>query len=198
MTKTALLIGFACVALLAGRPGHATTVLHQSFSDLVQKAETIAVGTVSTIHAEWDAASEIPYTLVTFTDLDIRKGDPHQTTLTLQFVGGPAPDGAILQIAGVPEFHIGDRLVLFVNGNYHRAVPLVGFWQGVYRVVFDPERDEEVLYTNARQPLTALPARRGGGVYDHAAALDSAPQAAGIPLSLETLLHAIDQEVQHD
>ena len=197
MTKTALLIGFACVALLAGRPGHATTVLHQSFPDLVQKAEIIAVGTVSTIHAEWDAVREIPYTLVTFTDLDIRKGDQHQTSLTLQFVGGSAPDGAILQIAGVPEFYLGDRLVLFVVGNHHRAVPLVGMWQGAYRVVFDPERDEDVLYTHAMQPLTALPAKRGGVVYDHAVAPLDSPSSV-TPLALDTVLQAIDQEVQHD
>ncbi len=197
MAKTALIIGVACIFLLAGRPGHTTTVLHQSFSDLVQKAETIAVGTVSTIHAEWDAAREIPYTLVTFTDLDIRKGNPHQSTLTLQFVGGPAPDGAILQIAGVPEFHLGDRVVIFAVGNYHRAVPLVGFWQGTYRVVFDAERDEDVLYTHAMQPLTALPDARGGIVYDSATAPLDSP-SSGTPLALDTVLQAIDQEMRHD
>ena len=181
--------------LLVSQPGHTTTVLHHSFADLVQNAETIVVGTVSTIHTEWDAASDTPYTLITVTDLDVRKGNPNRMTLTLQFVGGPTPDGTTLQIIGVPEFQLGDRVVLFIAGNTDQAIPLVGIWQGVYRVVFDAERDEDVLYTHAMQPLAALPDDRGGLVYDSMMApLD----AAATPLSLETLLQAIDQEVQHD
>ena len=187
---------FVCVLfvslLLVGTPGHATTVLEQSFPDLVQQADTIVVGTVSAIEAEWDATHERPYTFVTFTDLDIRKG-PAQDTLTLRFLGGPDPDGNVLTISGVPDFHLGDRLVLFIAGNEHYAVPLVGLWQGLYRVVFDPDRDEDVLYTSAMQPLTELPTHRGGVVYD---ALSTEVDAAADPLALDTLLQAIAQEVR--
>ena len=124
MTKTAI-IGLACVSLLASAPSWGTTVLHQSFPDLVQQADTIVVGTVSAITAEWDATHERPYTFVTFTDLDVRKG-PARETLTLQMLGGPDPDGNILKISGVPDFHLGDRFLLFITGNEHIAVPLVG------------------------------------------------------------------------
>lgn len=180
--------------LLVGSPGHATTVLHQSFPELVQKADTIVVGTVSTIAAEWDAAAERPYTFVTFSDLDIRKGSA-QATLTLRLLGGPDPDGNILTISGVPEFHLGDRLVLFIAGNDHYAVPLVGLWQGLYRVVYDPGRDEDVLYTSARQPLTALPAKQGGVVYDP---LSTQVDTERSPLTLDAVLEAIAEEVAHD
>ena len=180
--------------VLVGSPGYATTVLHQSFPDLVQKADTIVVGTVSAIEAEWDVTRERPYTFVTFTDLDVRKGAAGGT-LTLRLLGGPDPDGNILTISGVPDFHLGDRLVLFIAGNERYAVPLVGLWQGLYRVVFDPDRNEDVLYTHARQPLTALPAARGGMVYDHLAApLD----ATASPLALGTLLQAIEEEADND
>ena len=190
----------ACL-LLAGSPGYATTVLHQSFPDLVQKAETIVVGTVSTIEAEWDAETETPFILVTFTDLDVLKGDTSQTALTLRFLGGPRPDGTVLQIAGVPHFTVGERNVLFVAGNEHYAVPLVGTWQGVYRVVFDPARDTETVYTHAMQPLTALPTGGGDVLHDEAPADPPAhplQQPAPAALSLESMTQAIEQEVTRD
>ena len=201
MTKTALMIGLVGLALLAGRPGHTTTVLHQSFPDLVEKADTIVVGTVSTITAEWDADREIPYTLVTVTDLDVLKGDATQIALTLRFLGGTRPDGTVLQIAGVPQFTVGERNVLFVAGNEHYAVPLVGTWQGVYRVVFDPARDEEVLYTHSMRPLTALPVGGGDVLHDDAHADSPAQplrQPAPAALSLESIAQAIEQEVNRD
>lgn len=200
MVKTAI-IGLTFASLLATVPSRATTVLEQSFPDLVQKADTIVVGTVSAIEAEWDAETKTPFTLVTFTDLDIRKGDPGLTTLTLRFLGGVRPDGTALHLAGVPQFTVGGRNVLFVAGNEQYAVPLVGAWQGVYRVVFDPERDEEVLYSHAMRPLTALPTGRGGVLHDEAPADPHAHQLrqpAGAALSLEHLTRAIDQEVTRD
>ena len=199
MTKTRLLIGFVCLALLGGAPARATTVLEKSFAALVQEAEIIAVGSVTAIAAEWDADREAPFTLVTFSNLDILKGAA-ATPLTLRFLGGPTPDGTILQIAGVPQFTIGERNVLFVAGNDHYAVPLVGIWQGVYRVVFDSTRGVDTIQTHAGQPLTTLPPGPPGGqqaLSDDSitAALSASPQDG---MSLETFSQFIQQEVSHD
>ena len=73
----------------------ANTVLEKSFATLVQEAEIIAVGSVTTIAAEWDTDRKVPFTLVTFSNLDILKGEA-DTPLTLRFLGGPTPDGSIL------------------------------------------------------------------------------------------------------
>lgn len=198
MTKTALLIGFVWVALLAGEPARATTVLEKSFSALVQEAEVIAVGTVSAIATEWDEDREAPFTLVTFSDVDILKGEA-ATALTLRFLGGPTPDGSILRIAGVPQFTIGERNVLFVAGNDHYAVPLIGIWQGVYRVVFDSTRGVDTIHTHAGQPLTTLPAGSAQGLAlshdSYSAALSDSPQDG---MSLETFTQFIEQEVSRD
>ena len=199
MTKTRLLIGFVCLALLAGAPTRATTVLEKSFAVLVQEAEIIAVGSVTAIAAEWDADREAPFTLVTFSNLDILKGAA-APPLTLRFLGGPTPDGTILQIAGVPQFTIGERNVLFVAGNDHYAVPLVGIWQGVYRVVFDSTRGVDTIQTHAGQPLTTLPPGPPGGqqaLSDDSitSGLSASPQDG---MSLETFSQFIQQEVSHD
>ena len=68
-------------------PAWATTVLEKDFAALVQEADTIAVGTVSAIEAVLEA--DTPLTLVTFSDLDILKGDTTQEELTVQILGGP-------------------------------------------------------------------------------------------------------------
>ena len=189
--------GVLAIVLLGAAPGWATTVIQKSFAEVVQAAEVIAVGTVTTIATEWDAAHNRPFTLVTFSTLDVLKGAHTEPELTLRVLGGPHPDGSILQIVGVPEFSLGDRLVVFVTGNDHYAVPLVGLWQGVYRVVFDAARGVETIYNHARQPVTSLPTATGGLLHEDDQ-LSSAVQQPAPAMSLETFTDLIAQEVGHD
>ena len=174
--------------------GGATTVLEKDFTDLVQEADTIAVGTVTAIEAAQENGT--PVTLVTFSDLDILKGAPDQP-LTVEILGGPAPDGRRLQIAGVPAFHLGDRMVVFIVGNETQAVPFVGLWQGVYRVVQNADQGD-VMADHTGQPLTALPQRQSAdGLVYHDQPYTSQPQSAPA-LSLKTFLDAIEEEVQNE
>ena len=189
--------GVLAIVLLGAAPGWATTVIQKSFAEVVQAAEVIAVGTVTTIATEWDAAHNRPFTLVTFSTLDVLKGAHTEPELTLRVLGGPHPDGSLLQIVGVPEFSLGDRLVVFVTGNDHYAVPLVGLWQGVYRVVFDAARGVETIYNHARQPVTSLPTATGGLLHEDDQ-LSSAVQQPAPAMSLETFTDLIAQEVGHD
>ncbi len=186
-------------SILLARLAGATTVLEQSFASLVQEAEVIAVGTVSAIETEWDAEKEAPFTLVTFSALEVSKGDTSRSELTLHFLGGPTPDGLIMQIAGTPQFQLGERAVVFVTGNETNAVPLVGMWQGVYRVVFDPEREIETIATHAGQPLTTLPMvqTQGGIVHDESLSTHAQKETGDVAMPLETFLQLIEQEVRH-
>ena len=145
----------------------ATTVLEVSFATLVEDAEVIAVGTVSAIESEYDAQTETPWTLVTFSDLEVLKGTVAEPTLTLQVIGGPLPDGTVLGMVGTPEFHVGERSVVFSEGNGHYVVPLVGLWQGVYRVVFDAERGIDTIHDHAGQPVSTLPTSEGRMLHGH-------------------------------
>ena len=183
--------------LLLARLGWATTVIERSFAALVQDAEVIAVGTVTAIESEWDAQKAAPYTLVTFSELEVLKGGTGQSELTLHFLGGPTPDGHILQIVGVPQFRLGERSVIFCVGNQHHAVPLVGIWQGVYRVGFDTERGIETVHTHAWQPVTRLPTGEGGILHDGASLLQEQQAQPSEAMPLATFLERIDQEVHH-
>ncbi|MCY4388546.1 MAG: hypothetical protein OXC18_15765 [Desulfurellaceae bacterium] len=181
--STVLMGLWSCVAF-------ATTVLEKSFPDLVHEADTIVVGTVAAIES---GGQTPPRTLITFTDLDVLKGNP-QDELTVEVLGGPAPDGLRLHIAGVPEFHLGDRMVVFVVGNETQAVPFVGMWQGVYRVVRDAETDTEVIADHAGQPLTAFPQRSQRGIVHDGE--PSRQAQTGPALTLEAFTQSIVEELQ--
>ena len=171
----------------------ATTVLEKDFADLVHEADTIVVGTVTALENA-DAQGQ-PVTLVTFTDLDVQKGTIEGDEFTVQVLGGTNAEGHTLRIAGVPEFPLGARMVVFVVGNKIQAVPFVGFWQGVFRVVRDATGQETVT-THTGQPLTALPERQSadGLVYDeHGPHIQA---QTGPAMTLDRFLGAIEEEVQ--
>ena len=100
-------------------------------------------------------------------------------------------------IAGVPKFHLGDRMVVFIVGNETQAVPFVGMWQGVYRVVQDTDRGDTIA-THAGQPLTALPQRQSTDGLVHDDAPYTVQPQRRPALLLETFLEAIEEEVGHE
>ncbi len=188
------------LSLLLPVPAGATSVLEHSFPSLVQDAEVIAVGTVTAIESAWDADNKVPRTFVTFSNLTVLKGEGGQTDLTLRFLGGPTPDGGVMQIAGVPQFALGERSVIFCVGNNYQAVPLVGVWQGVYRVVFDVERGVDTIRDHAWRPVTTLPAGDGGILHDeapHGRGRAAQTEAAPGAMTLPTLLQRIEQELNN-
>lgn len=148
--RSALLLAVLLLSPLAW----ATTVLHKDFSDLVHEAEVITVGTVVDIREQWDAEKNAPFTLVTFNNLDVLKGELGDSELTLHFLGGSTPHGKTMWIDGVPRFTPGERTVLFCSGNQHDFCPLVGIWQGVFRVVYD--KGDETVSDHAYTPVTAV------------------------------------------
>lgn len=166
----------------------ATTAIEQSFSDLVRQAEVIAVGTVREIRNHWDAARQAPFTLVTFSDLTVLKGDPGGDSLTLHILGGQTPEGLTLTIAGVPRFTVGEKNVVFCAGNHRDFCPLVGIWQGVLRVTFDPQRGIETVSDNFHVPIVGVKEDK---------LMTLAPGMSGrTALPLSQLIQMIGQELQ--
>jgi len=177
---------FIGVAMLS-TPALATTVLEQTFPDLVHQADVIAVGTVTGIQEQWDAARQAPLTYVTFANLTVLKGDPGDESMTLEFLGGHTPDGKVLTVSGVPRFTVGEKHVVFCTGNHRDFCPLVGLWQGLLRVTFDPQRSEEIVSDNFRVPIA--------GVQDGKFLKLTPEVSSREPLSLSTLLDLIKQEM---
>ena len=109
------------------------------FPEVVQLADKIVVGTVSAketmVVKKWEGREVI--TLVTFTDLEILKGNHEKERLVLEFPGGELSDGTRVTLLGTPEFQLEERVVLFVSKNQNSYSPLVGLYQGLYRLSGD-------------------------------------------------------------
>lgn len=169
-------------------PAQATSVPEVTFPQLVHDADVIAVGSVSEIKEQWDEARKAPLTLVTFSALSVLKGNPG-TTMTLEFLGGHTPQGLLLVIPGVPQFKVGEKTVVFCAGNHRAFSPLVGVWQGLMRVMKDPQRGIETVSDNFHTPIVTV---------DKGKLTKLSPATAEqAPLSLPALLQAIQRELSN-
>jgi len=121
---------FSCVTHV-----HATTLLYKNLDDLSAEAENIVVGTVAKTESTYGTDKNI-YTFVTITDMDSLKGQTKESELVLRFNGGQVGED-IHEIVGSPYFKTNEKVVLFVRGNGQNLIPLVGWTQGVFRVVAD-------------------------------------------------------------
>lgn len=125
-----------CVVFLAASAASATTLQSLDFDDLVGMADGVVIGTVDGIQVH-QANDGTIYRYVTFGDLEVLTGAYGEAQITLRFEGG-ALGREVLVVHGSPEFEEGERVVLFVEGNGERVVPLVGWEQGLFRVQVDP------------------------------------------------------------
>jgi hypothetical protein len=174
------LLGVAALALLAWAvPAAATTVIAKSFGDLCAEADLVFVGTVTASESGWaDTAKQAIQTRVTFGDLTWLRGTP-RPSITLRFAGGSV-DGLSEEIAGMPRFAVGDRVVMFArDGDY--VSPIVGFHQGLYRVVAGAVVDA------AGNPVTSL-----GGAALRRRSGDATPGAA---MSVDEFVAGVKREL---
>jgi hypothetical protein len=140
MTSTRRLLALGLVLAAVGwsgpRPSDATVILGVSFEAQSASADRIFVGEVQAVESR-PAPSAPRYfeTLVTFrVDQPVAGGLP--ATLVLRFSGGQIGD--LKQwIDGMPEFAVGERYVVFLEPDQTPRLvsPIVGFNQGLYRVV---------------------------------------------------------------
>lgn len=142
----------AC-AVLAG-VAHATSVIAPTFPELVAEADCIVRGTVTAVEARAVATprGHTIHTLVTLTVDECAKGTaPRQLTLTL--LGGAIGSKSAV-VAGMPQFRVGDREILFVQGNGRQFCPMVGLYHGRYRVLTDEATGRDYVARDNRVPLT--------------------------------------------
>jgi hypothetical protein len=175
-------------AVLGAASAPAMVVVQRDFPALVAHAEQIVAGTVTGIQ-EQPGAAGAPWTLVTFTDLIVVKGAAGDT-FTLRLYGGTS-DGRMVRIPDMPAFAVGDRAVLFVAGNGRDLCPLVGVWQGRFRVRVDPVTGREIVASDAGRPLTGV----AGGQLLHGQRGAAATEAGAMALS--EFLERVADEMAH-
>jgi len=174
-------------AVLVPRTTQATSVTELTFNDLVSQADVIAVGTVTEIREQYDEAKKAPLTLVTVANLTTLKGSPGNS-FTLEFLGGKMPNGLVMTIPGVPQFTVGEKIVVFCAGNRRDFCPLVGIWQGVLRVMTDPQRGIETVSDNFHVPIIKI--------QDGALVKRSPETGIQPPLPLATFIQTVKHTLQ--
>jgi hypothetical protein len=132
-------------------PAQGMVVVKRSFPELVARAEQIVVGTVTDVREGPDEGGT-PCTWVTLSDLIVLKGEVG-SAITLRLFGGTSGPNAAW-ISDMPAFSPGQRAVLFVAGNGRDVCPLVGVWQGRFRVRHDDTLDADVVEDQNGLPIT--------------------------------------------
>lgn len=138
-----LVMAIALALLTICKVSHATTLVKLSFDDLVQAADGVLAGTVADIVSR-KAQDGMIYTFVTLDALEIIRGSYDGERFTLRLEGGEV-EGEVLEVEGAPSFREGERVVVFVEGNGERIVPIAGWEQGLFRVIRDPATGREYI-----------------------------------------------------
>ncbi len=116
----------------------ATTYAELTLDELFTRAETAFYGAVSEVNVE-ERDGE-PYTVVTFDVTRALEGEPGET-LELAFLGGTLEGGRSLDVTGMPQFSLGDEVIVFAYDTPYYS-PIVGFSQGLWRLSEEGFRDE--------------------------------------------------------
>jgi hypothetical protein len=184
-------LGAAALAFVALAPGRAaaTVVVAKDFAALCAEADLIFVGTVTGRESRWsDPSHQAIETLVTFGDVTWLRGTA-QPSVTLHFAGGEV-DGLREEIAGVPQFAVGERRVIFARAGRFVS-PIVGFDQGALRVV-----------EGSNGPVVSGPRSAGGAdgedVSGHGVLRLGTPQpdqSGGPPVALDEYLDRVRRQL---
>jgi hypothetical protein len=127
------LIRILLIALLAAVPAHATVLVPADIGELAHDALAIVRGRVVSADARWTDDRRTIETLVTLEVETYLKGDLGST---VQFLVPGGRLGRYRSIfVGAPEFAPDERVVVFLGAHGPAMPHLVGFSQGVYRIV---------------------------------------------------------------
>ena len=150
MSRVCLLLVF----LVLANPVRATVVVGADLGELARDARAIARGRVVAVDAQWTANRRTIETLVTLEVESYLKG---ALGGTVQFL---VPGGSLGRfrsiVVGAPEFSVDERVVVFLGAQGPSIPYVVGFNQGVYRVV--PSADRSTLMVT---PPAILPTAGG-------------------------------------
>jgi hypothetical protein len=160
---TCLTAAVIVTALGALHCAKATSVIAPTFNELVDEADAIFQGSVTSVKSQWvgEGAQRHITTYVTFKVDQTIKGNVGET-YTLRMLGGTV-DGESMEVSDAPKFEVGNKDILFVQNNGTQFVPLVGIMHGRFRIRSDASGREVVTRNNGESvsDLARLGVRSG-------------------------------------
>jgi hypothetical protein len=117
----------------------ATTLARLSIEQMASAATTIARGRCVTNESRWEKG-EI-WTISTLEIEDVWKGAAG-ARISVRLIGGHSGH-FISTVSGVPRFHPGEEVVLFLEPAQDGAFTVAGWMQGTFRIGRDPHSGAE-------------------------------------------------------
>ena len=158
--RTAIRLFHAFLLLLLAAPAWAIHP-HVDFAELVQSADVVFVGTVSSTDAHFGINDRVIVTDVTFqVEALVHAGSAvavdASEQVVLTFAGGQVGDRGVT-VSGVPEFEVGQTYVVFsrLDGQSYMN-PLVGGAQGLFKVALDAATGEAYPLTPGGLGIAAV------------------------------------------
>jgi len=131
---------------------NATTLLKRDFNAICSMADGVIQGVVHSVAHQRNADGLI-YRYIKLRDVNAIEGAIESSTITIRVVGGTIDDRT-LAVIGSPEFIEGEEVILFVSDNDQRAVPFVGWGQGVFKV--KKQNDKKVITDSNGQAIVSI------------------------------------------
>lgn len=141
-----LAIGFAAA------PARATVVIPVDLAELATSATAIARGHIVRIDARQTGSLRVER-VITFEPVEYLKGNLG-AAVQFRLPGGTFGRYRTISV-GAPEFREGDEVVLFLGARDGGLPVILGFHQGVYRVVSDVATGERMVTPPLLQDISA-------------------------------------------
>jgi hypothetical protein len=125
------------ISLAAAAPVRATTIVPADLGELSRDAVAIVRGRVVDVRSQWTEDRGTVETIVTLEVESYLKG-ALGATLRFRVAGGELGRFRTI-VVGAPEFAVDERVVVFLGAHGPTVPHVVGFNQGVFRVLRAPD-----------------------------------------------------------
>ncbi len=158
--KRCMVLAFAFHVLFFSvmiEPIAASMVVRMSFDQVVNGAELIIEGTVLSKETRLSPIGGRPFTYFKIDIIDVVKGDYPDPTIEIGYMGGQV-GGLTLKVSDMRMPEIGESGIYFIETLGQQQVhPLIGWQQGHYRVIINPQTGREMVVSDEDRQET--PAR---------------------------------------
>ena len=150
-----LVLAWSLFALLCLQGiSRASTVVPLSFEDITARAGAIALVQTVNVRADWRTSPQGKH-IVTVVTFRVERGLKGQLEreFQLELLGGQIGSVA-MEVDDMPRFQPGERDVLFLSPDRHSFAPIVGLYQGRFRVEGDRAAGTDRILTHDGKPFT--------------------------------------------
>lgn len=126
-------VAAVCAALSLAAVALATAAVDRSLEEMLRRADLLAYGQVREVTAE-TVDDEIRTRVVLDVERDLGRPEDPRSEVALSFLGGRTADGEVVTVEGVPRLDVGERVLVLAYEEEGLASPIVGVWQGLWRL----------------------------------------------------------------